>query len=168
MRRLLLASPRDLFSDHFFLLFINDIVVELSVSVKLYADGCILYEKISSVDDQVRLNNDLAKVIAWCERWQMSINFEKTVLMRITRKKKPLQFAYSVDNISLLEVTEYKYLGLWITNELSWTKHIGTVIANSLRKLFFLRRSLKSSTSSYGKLKHKATNIFIFRIRRSH
>lgn len=68
--------------------------------------------------------------------------------MRITHKKKPLQFAYSVDNISLLEVTEYKYLGLWITNELSWTKHIDTVIANSLRKLFFLRRSLKSSTSS--------------------
>lgn len=130
-----------------FLLFINDIVAELSVSVKLYADDCILYEKISSVDDQVRLNNDLAKVTAWCEQWQMSINFEKTVFMRITHKKEPLQFAYNVDNVSLSEVREYKYLGLWITNELSWTKHIDTVVANSLRKLFFLRRSLKSSTS---------------------
>lgn len=71
-----------------FLLFINDIVVDLSVCAKHYADDCILYVKVCSVDDEVHLKYDLAKVFAWCEKWKMVINFDKTVYMRITNKKK--------------------------------------------------------------------------------
>lgn len=129
-----------------FLLFINDIVTDLSVPVKLYADDCVLYEKISSVEDQARLNENFAKVISWCDKWQMSINFEKTVFMRITHKKRPLLFSYTANNVLLSEVQEYKYLGVWISNDLSWTKHIDVVTAKCLRKLFFLRHSLKSAT----------------------
>lgn len=95
-----------------FLLFINDIVTDLSVPVKLYADDCVLYEKISSVEDQARLNENFAKVISWCDKWQMSINFEKTVFMRITHKKRPLLFCYTANNVLLSEVQEYKYLGV--------------------------------------------------------
>lgn len=45
-------------------------------------------------------------------------------------------------------MNQYKYLGLWISSDLNWTKHIDTVSANALRKLFFLRRALKFSTPS--------------------
>lgn len=70
-----------------FLIFINDIVSGLSVGVKLYADDCILYNKIECTEDQIRLNRDFEKVVEWCGQWQMSINFDKTVFMKITHKK---------------------------------------------------------------------------------
>lgn len=140
----------------FFLLYINDIVTDLSVHIRLYADDCVLYEKITSVDDQIKLNRNFLKVISWCDKWQMPVNFAKTVFMRITLKKDPLLFQYSTNNTILSEVTQYKYLGLWITKNLSWSKHIDFVVAKSLRKLFFLRRSLRSTTPSIRLLAYNA------------
>lgn len=129
-----------------FIIYINDIVQDLSVNVKLYADDCVLYERINSSEDQIRLNNDFRKVMRWCDRWQMVINFDKTVYMRITLKRNPLLYQYGTSDSALSEVTCYKYLGLWISNNLSWNKHIDTISANALRKIFFLRRALRFAT----------------------
>lgn len=60
-----------------FILFINDIVNDIPVNIKLYADDCVIYSEIESPKDQVLLNESLNKVVSWCEAWQMSINFEK-------------------------------------------------------------------------------------------
>lgn len=87
-----------------FLIFINDIVSGLSVGVKLYADDCILYNKIECTEDQIRLNRDFEKVVEWCGQWQMSINFDKTVFMKITHKKTPLSHIYTTTGITLKEV----------------------------------------------------------------
>lgn len=78
----------------------------------------------------------------------MTINYDKTVFMRITHKKTPLLFHYGANGIGLSEVAEYKYLGLWFTNNLQWSKHIDVITNKALRKLFFLRRSLKLATPS--------------------
>lgn len=75
--------------------------------------------------------------------------------MCITHKKNKQSFTYSANNVFLSEVTEYKYLGLWITNNLKWNLHIDKVTANACRKLFFLRRALKQSTFSVRSLAYK-------------
>lgn len=106
--------------------------------------------------DQVELNDDFAKIILWCEQWQMPINFEKTVFMRITHNKRPLLFNYSTSDQVLSEVEQYKYLGLLVTNKLSWNTHIDNVAANALRKLFFLRRTLKLATPQVRILAYKS------------
>lgn len=61
----------------FFLLYINDIVTNLSVKIRLYADDCVLYNEITTEEDQLRLNRDFNKAVQWCKQWQMCINFEK-------------------------------------------------------------------------------------------
>lgn len=66
--------------------------------------------------------------------------------MKISHKRTPLHFAYSANNVFLQEVQHYKYLGLWISNDLNWTRHINTVISSCNYKLFYLRRALKLST----------------------
>lgn len=138
-----------------FLIFINDIVNEVPVKIKLYADDCVIYSEISNVTDQIILNSAFYNIVKWCDLWQMSINFDKTVFMRITHKKKPLLFNYSTASFTLSEVTNIKYLGIWITNDLSWTKHIDSVITNANRKLFFLRRALKHSNSTVRTLAYR-------------
>lgn len=139
----------------FFLLYINDIVANLSVEVRLYTDDCVLYEEITTEEDQLRLNGDFNKVVDWCKQWQMCINFEKIVYMRVTLKKKPLIYCYGTEDVPLSGVTHYIYLGLYITSDLSWSKHLDTVLAKCHRELFFLRRALKLSTLTIRLLAYK-------------
>lgn len=139
-----------------FLMFINDVLHGIPVTVKLYVNDCVLYSEIENTTDQELLNEALRQVVAWCEAWQMSTNFKKTVFMSITRKKHKLRFSYATGNIFLSEVTHYEYLRLWITNGLTWNKHLEYVVANANRKLFFLRRALKLSTPTVRLLAYKA------------
>lgn len=87
----------------------------------------------------------------------MPINFEKTVFMRISHKKEPLLFQYCSNNIFLAEVQYYKYLGVYITSNLTWNKHIDYVAACANTRLSFLRRALKHSTPTVRLLAYKST-----------
>lgn len=71
-----------------FLLFINDVADVSDVKIRLFADDCILYQRIDTHQDQLKLSNSLQKVETWCREWQMEINIEKTVAMSITKKKR--------------------------------------------------------------------------------
>lgn len=76
--------------------------------------------------------------------------------MSISHKKNKLNFQYFTNNAILSEVQSYKYLGLWITNDLNWTKHIDIVTSKANQKLFFLRRTLKLSPPSVRVLAYKS------------
>ena len=41
------------------LIFINDIVNDISSSINLLADDCALYRRINTIDDSIALQNDL-------------------------------------------------------------------------------------------------------------
>lgn len=60
-----------------FLLFINDIVCNIPVKIRLYADDCVIYTEVNSTADQILLNDALNKIVQWCDMWQMCINYEK-------------------------------------------------------------------------------------------
>lgn len=86
---------------------------------RLFADDCILFNNIHSLDDQTALNSSLNSILSWCTQWGMRINYEKSVYLRITNKTHPLKFSYMISNNPLAEVNKYKYLGVTITNKLS-------------------------------------------------
>lgn len=75
-----------------FVLFINDIVCHIPVKIRLYAADCVIYTEVNSAADQSLLSDPLNKIVQWCDMWQMCINYEKTVFMRVTHKKSPLTF----------------------------------------------------------------------------
>lgn len=129
-----------------FLLFINDIGNNISVKIRLFADDCVLYNEINCAEDQRRLNHDLDLIVTWCRNWQMCLNYDKTVFMSVTRKRRPLPFSYCANNCSIMQVNEYKYLGVSLTSDLRWNKHINAVSSRALNKLYFLRRNLKFAT----------------------
>ena len=54
-----------------FLLYINDINVGVSSSLRLFADNCVLYRIIESDQDQKCLQPDLNMIFAWSQSWQM-------------------------------------------------------------------------------------------------
>ena len=80
----------------------------------------------------------------------MSFNPSKCTIIRITsgkkRKKSAFQFSYTLHS-QVLEVTDAsKYLGVKVTDDLTWSKHISEVAGKANRTLGFLRRNVKQCT----------------------
>lgn len=93
-----------------FLCYINDIANGLSskITVRLFADDCLMYTKISCHEDQLELASALQSITDWCTRWKMKINHEKTVYARLTRKtKNVLAFNYMLDGKPLTQVRHF-------------------------------------------------------------
>lgn len=137
-----------------FLIYCNDIVDNIRdpVQIRLFADDSILFSDIQSQDNQLALNTALGNILAWCNKWGMELNLDKSVFLRISNKTKPLLFQYFVSNHPLVEVNEYKYLGITLTNTLSWNTHIANVASSAFRKLCLLRHKLREAPAQVNTL----------------
>ena len=61
-----------------FIIFINDIVVELESNSSLFADDLLLYPELKIEKLQVKtINEDLEKLQIWSQLWRLS--FEKEI-----------------------------------------------------------------------------------------
>ena len=76
------------------LLYINDINVGISSSLRLFADDCVLYRIIESDQDQNCLQLDLNMIFAWSQTLQMQLNVNKCVALRCDRSSQPSSFTY--------------------------------------------------------------------------
>lgn len=101
-----------------FLIYVNDLVdvVAGTVSIRLFADDCVVFKDISSANDHILLQNSICAIGDWCNRWGMLLNSEKTVLLRVSRKKIVSTFLYSIQNSPISEVDKFKYLGVTLTS----------------------------------------------------
>jgi hypothetical protein len=77
----------------FFIIFINDIVIDIQSTIKLFADDTSLYLIIDNPQTTADiLNRDLYKIHTWSTNWLVSFNPQKTETMIISRKiNKPHQ-----------------------------------------------------------------------------
>lgn len=63
---------------------------------------------------------------------------------------------YSINNISIESVSSYKYLGIYISHNLTWNTHTNYVYNNVSRMLGFLRRNFSSATPAVKSLLYKS------------
>ena len=68
--------------------------------------------------------------------------FDKDLLQRAETLNMKL-FNHSLTGQVLEEVIDAKYLGVTLSNDLLWSKHIATMTNKANSKLSFLRRNLK-------------------------
>ena len=113
---------------------------------------------IHSTSDCLSLQNDLNSLSQWGTRSGMFFNPDKSVFMRITRKHNPITYNYTINDISIQEVSSTKYLGVTITNDLSWSTHITNITSKALSVKAFLQRNLKSCPTQ---IKLKCYNAMI-------
>ena len=115
-----------------FLIYINDIVKDITSIIKLFADDTSIY--LSMNDPATRtltLNFDLAKIDDWARKWKVDFNPIKTELLTITNKKQPETLPLSFGNVILKESVEHKHLGVIIQNDCKWKSHIYSIIAKT-------------------------------------
>ena len=110
------------------------------------ADDCLIYISISSTTDAEALQADLNSLHQWSSKWQMKFNVDKCHTVRITLRCNIIDAKYHLGGSTLSMVTEYPYLGLTLTNNLSWQCHINGITNRVNRMLGLIRRNLRSSS----------------------
>ncbi len=105
------------------------------------------------------LNTDMKEIIKWCVENRMSTNATKTKSMLITTWQKRLYLPDNQRNLSIVmnngtleNVTSDKLLGVSIDHNLSWEKHITTIVSTINIKLALLRRIKRYMSLSTRKL----------------
>ena len=100
-------------------------------------------KKFSSEGETITLQNDIHTLEIWEKRWDMSFNPSKCQVLHITRAKCPIQTGYTFHGTVLESVPSAKYLGITISDNLSWTRHIDSVSKKAKQTLEFLKRNIK-------------------------
>ena len=119
------------------LIFINDLLDNIRSSVCLFADDCVLYRNIHSLQDCLILQEDLTS-LGQCEAdRQMKFNVAKCHSMRVTQHQhhKQILFDYSLLNQTLANVQSVKYLGFTITDNMNWGQHVSEISSKATKHL---------------------------------
>ena len=129
-----------------FLIYINDLPLYVSpgTEVRLFADDSAVYRKIKSPEDHEILQRDIASLEAWESVWSMNFHPEKCQLLRVTKKHIISKFDYTIHGVCMENVKCAKYLGVTISNDLSWTPHITEICKKANNTLNFLQRNFRT------------------------
>ena len=130
-----------------FLVYINDINENITSSVRLFADDCVIYKTVTTPQDSKQLQEDLHKICEWTHKWQMKINVEKCAVLRCTRFLNPIQYTYTISGHNVDIKKCHTYLGVAIDNTMSWSSHIQTVSNRATKVLNFIKRNLNNCPS---------------------
>lgn len=72
--------------------------------------------------------------------------------MSFSRKKTNSNFSYVLNNEQISRPSSYKYLGVHLSPNLSWSLHITSIRAKASQTLGYLRRNLRKAPSDVRKL----------------
>ena len=128
-----------------FLIYIDDVTYgpfSPGTRIVLYADDILLYRTILSNSDYSYLQSDANTVQDWVNCNHMSLNPSKCKFMLISRKRNRINNPpMIIINGQILEsVPTFKYLGLLLTSDLSWSKHIEGACTKAKKILGLLYR----------------------------
>ena len=128
-----------------FLIYVNDMpnVILSGTYIRLFADDCLIYRDISSLDDQVILQRDRVALQGWAERWGMRFNPSKCNILHIHRGDRHLTYLYDFCGCVLQVVSTAKYLGVTISDNLEWHDQVSKVAKKANTSLYFIYRNLK-------------------------
>ena len=82
------------------------------------------YRRVTNIHDCNILQEELLSQTEWDKTWQMQFNVKTCYVMPIIHKKVPLLFGYTMNNSTLELVKNYPYLGVSLTDNLSWSDHV--------------------------------------------
>ena len=101
-----------------FSLYINDIQVGIDSQIRLFADDCVCYREIKTVENTLKLQKDIDILGSWARKWGMRFQPVKCNMMKLTNKRiNKNEASYTLEGTVLESVDSIKYLGITITND---------------------------------------------------
>ena len=109
----------------------------------LYADDLMLYKPISCTQDLSDLQEDILNIEKWSADNHLTLNPVKCKCMLISRRRSSLSCSFSLwlNGNVLEQVNSFKYLGVNISSNLTWSLHIDIVCNKARRMLGIIYRN---------------------------
>ncbi|CDQ73925.1 unnamed protein product [Oncorhynchus mykiss] len=109
-----------------------------SNSIIKFADDTTV---VGLITDKTAYREEFRELAVWCQDNNLFLNVSKTVELIVDyRKRQAEQAPINIDGAVVEQVKSFKFLGVHITNELSWSKHTKTVVKRVRQNLSPLRR----------------------------
>eukprot|EP00061_Rhincodon_typus_P003092 g19253.t1 len=97
--------------------------------------------EFSEGNNKSKYRREIESLVTWCNENNLSLNIGKTKELIIDFRNKEGEYTPIYKNRTEVErVKTIKFLGVTITNNLSWTSHIKVTVKKTQQCLFFLRR----------------------------
>lgn len=126
-----------------FLVYINDLCDSISSSIKLFADDTLMFSVLENSSSILSFQNDLYKLEAWSHKWKMEFNPTKCNVIIFGKPPiDPGEIKYELCNTTISIEDHIKYLGVLITNNLKWEKHINCIITKASKILGYIKTTL--------------------------
>ena len=127
-----------------FLIYIDDAsqMIFSNGSLLLYADDIVLYRPIYCQKDYNSLQNDVDSLCDWTSSPFLNLNAAKCKCMVISRKKQPIVPLTPIlicGNV-VERVNSFKYLGVWVTKDLTWSRHVTEIRTKARRVVGLIYR----------------------------
>ena len=114
-----------------------------SCSIVKFADDTVLIGLISD-DDSSKYVDEINKFVTYCKINFLELNVKKTKEMIIDfRKSKALPDPIIINDHTVERVRTYKYLGVMLNNDLSWSSNTDYIISKLNSRLYCLRKLKK-------------------------
>ena len=127
-----------------FSMYVNDLpsAITCAADTILYADDTTIYAYSKSVSELTKLlTSAIKEVDKWMTSNQLRLNIAKSkcMLLHSSRRKNlpPLQLNYNSQDIE--QVQRFKFLGLWINENLTWDDHVSSIVLKASKKINLLR-----------------------------
>ena len=108
----------------------------------MFADDLLLYRPISRPSEFQSVQKGIANIENWSVDNYLTLNPNKCKYMIVSRKRAPLlpEFTLMLNGQALEQVDVYKYLGVLLSRDLSWSPHVDIVCAKARKILGLLYR----------------------------
>ena len=156
-------------SPIFFSFFVNDLentisidnegieIYDIFIRLIMYADDMVIFSESES-----GLQDALNNLHFYCNKWGISVNTKKTKIVVFKKGSSSTFQGQWMYGDHILEVVPYfKYLGLSISGNGSFTYHFRETVKSARRALFGLRKSFNDNPEIYPKMKIDLFNSMV-------
>ena len=131
------------------LLFANGLPgVVKSSHVASFADDTKVFKASKSQNNITELQQDLDNISNWADTTNMVFNSTKSKVMRITLMRNPIESTYTLCGSTLERTNCEKDLGVWICDNLTWSRQVSEACSKANKLLGFVRRNTRTIQSS--------------------
>ena len=121
------------------MIFINDLLENISSLGKLFADDAKIYRQIKSREDARILQEDLIKLQEWSRKWLLQFNEDKCKVMHFGKKNPKNQ--YQLNDKTLEETVLEKDLGVYVTPNMKSESHVAKIAAKANSMVGWIKRT---------------------------
>ncbi len=111
-----------------------------------FADDTTVVGLISN-NDETHYREEVAQLAEWCGANNLSLNVEKTkeIVLDFRRRNSIDHPPLAIDSLTVERVSSTKFLGVHITEDLTWTTNTMSLSKKAQQRLHFLRRLKRAS-----------------------